>query len=62
VEPGENVVLLHIAFTGDVVTLNSQYLTDGVNHQKASDIYVSSAHVNEKKERQRMKRDERNLK
>lgn len=58
-EPGENTVPSHIAITGEVVTFKSQYLTDGVNHQKASGIYVSSACVNEKRERQRMRRDER---
>lgn len=50
-DPEENVVLSHTAITEDVVTLNSQYLTDGVNHEKASDINVISAHVNEKRER-----------
>jgi hypothetical protein len=47
-DPEENV-LSHTAIREDVVTLNSQYLTDGVNHEKASDIYVNSYHANEKR-------------
>jgi hypothetical protein len=46
-------LLSHIAITEDVVALNSQFPTHGVNHQKASDIYINYSNANEKRERGR---------